>query len=211
MREKRPIIIVGNGGHAKVLTEILLLNNENIIGFTTPKKEENPFGLKYLGDDSIIFNHSPSDILLVNGIGSTYSTAVRKIIYQTFSSAGYMFAQVIHPSALVSAYSCLGEGVQIMARAVIQPFAQIADNTIVNTVASIDHDCVIGAHCHIAPGSILSGTVQVGHETHIGTGTTIIQGVKIGSQVLIGAGSLVLKDIEDQATVYGTPAKEVRK
>ncbi|OZI12713.1 sugar acetyltransferase [Bacillaceae bacterium SAS-127] len=211
MREKRPIIIIGNGGHAKVLTEILLLNNENIIGFTTPQKEENPFGLNYLGNDSVIFHHLPSDVHLVNGLGSTHSTLVRKKIYQTFSSAGYMFAQVIHPSALVSAYSRLGEGVQIMARAVIQPFAQIADNTIINTVVSIDHDCVIGAHCHIAPGSILSGNVQVGHETHIGTGTTVIQGVKIGSQVLIGAGSLVLKDVKDQTTVYGTPAKEVRK
>lgn len=211
MREKRPIIIIGNGGHAKVLTEILLLNNENIIGFTTPQEEDNLFGLKYLGDDLTIFHHLPSNVLLVNGIGSTYSTFFRQKIYQTYSSAGYMFAQVIHPSAIVSAYSFLGEGVQVMARAVIQPFVQIADNTIVNTVASIDHDSIIGAHCHIAPGSILSGNVQIGHSTHIGTRSTIIQGVKIGKQVLVGAGSLVLKDVNDCTTVYGTPAKEVIK
>lgn len=210
MQEKKPVIMIGNGGHAKVLTEILLLNKQPIIGFTTPEKEINPYQLPYLGDDDNIFNYSSSDVLLVNGLGSITNTKVRKKLYHQFSSAGYTFAQVIHPSAIVSSFSSLGEGVQIMAGSVIQPFAKIADNTIVNTKTSIDHDCMIGAHCHIAPGSVLSGGVAVGDSTHIGTGSIIIQGIRIGEHVLVGAGSLVLKNVPNHTTVYGIPAKEVK-
>ncbi|WP_338778596.1 acetyltransferase [Metabacillus sp. FJAT-52054] len=211
MREKKPIIIIGNGGHSKVLTEILQLNQCEIIGFTSPKNEENVYNLSFLGNDSIVYNYSQENILLVNAIGSTQLPVLRKKIFQKFSKAGYKFAQVVHPSAIVSSYSLLGEGAQILAGVVIQPFAEVADNTIVNTAASIDHDCRIGAHCHIAPGAVLSGNVLIGQGSHIGTGSIIIQGIKVGEQVLVGAGSLILKDVNDQAVVYGTPAKEVRK
>lgn len=210
MREEKPVIIIGNGGHAKVLTEILLLNKQTIIGFTTPQQEKNLFQLPYLGDDDCIFNYAPSDVLLVNGLGSITNTNIRKQLYNQFSSVGYTFPQVIHPRAIVSSYASLGEGVQVMAGAIIQPFTKIADNTIVNTKTSIDHDCIIGSHCHIAPGSVLSGEVEIGDSTHIGTGSTIIQGIKIGEYVLVGAGSLVLKNVPNHTTVYGIPAKEVK-
>lgn len=211
MLEEKPVIIIGNGGHAKVLTEILFLMKRKVLGFTTPSKEENVYHLSYLGDDSVIYNYSPLDIQLVNGIGSTSNTFLRKRIFDHFSSADYTFAQVIHPSAVVSAYSSLGEGVQIMANAVIQPFSKIADNTLVNTSSSVDHDCIIEEHSHIAPGTILSGNVYIGKSTHIGTGSTIIQGIRIGENVLVGAGSLVLNNVKNNTTVYGTPAKEVKK
>lgn len=211
MYEGKPVIVIGNGGHAKVLTEILLLNKQTIIGFTTPKKEINPYHLPYLGDDNCIFNYASSEVLLVNGLGSTENTNLRKQLYNQFSSVGYTFSQVIHPRAIVSSYASLGEGVQIMAGTIIQPFTKIADNTIVNTKTSIDHDCIIGSHCHIAPGSVLSGGVEIGDSTHIGTGSTIIQGIKIGEHVLVGASSLVLKNVPNHTTVYGIPAKEVKE
>ena len=104
-----------------------------------------------------------------------------------------------------------GEGVQLMAGAVIQPNVSIGENTLINTSASIDHDCQIGAHVHIAPGTVLSGNVCVQDETHIGTSATVIQNIKIGTKCTIGAGSVVVKNISDRTLAIGTPAREVRK
>lgn len=96
-----------------------------------------------------------------------------------------------------------------MAGAVIQPDVTIGANVLINTRASVDHDCRIGDHAHLAPGTTLCGGVCVGHTTHIGAGATVIQGVQIGNRCLIGAGSLVLRDVADGKKAYGVPAKEV--
>jgi sugar O-acyltransferase (sialic acid O-acetyltransferase NeuD family) len=205
----KPIILIGNGGHSAVLTEILLQQNRTIIGFTATELQENRLGLSYLGTDDIISTFHTTDIELVLGIGSVNVSSLRATIFNHFKQKGYTYASVIHEKAIVSPYAHLGEGVQLMAGSIIQSFTTIADNTIVNTSSSVDHDCYIGSHCHIAPGSTLSGSITVGSGTHIGAGVVIIQNVTIGSQVLIGAGSLVLKSVNDYGKVYGVPAKEV--
>ncbi|WP_164668017.1 acetyltransferase [Virgibacillus doumboii] len=206
---EKPVIIIGNGGHAKVLVDILQQQSREIIGFTAPSEEKNENGLLYIGNDKSILQYSPEKIELVNALGSTSNTEHRKKIYEYFKAKFYSFSKVVHPKAINAENNNLGEGTQIMAGAIIQPFVKIADNSIVNTSVSIDHDCSIGKHCHIAPGTILSGGVTVGNSTHIGVGATITQNVKIGSNVLIGAASLVLADVNTGSTVYGIPAKEV--
>lgn len=208
MNEK-PVIIIGNGGHAKVLVEILHLQRREIIGFTTPTEEKNENNLPYLGDDEIVLEYKPSEVELVNALGSTSNTKHRKNIYDYFKSKNYSFSTLVHPKGIVADNVELGEGVQIMAGTVIQPFAKIADNSIINTSVSIDHDCKVGKHCHIAPGTNISGMVTIGYSSHIGIGSTILQNIVIGSNVLIGAGTLVLKNIKSGSKTYGVPAKEV--
>lgn len=208
MNEK-PVIIIGNGGHATVLVDTIQLQGRKIIGFVAPTNEENQFGIPYLGNDDDISDYRPEEIELVNGIGSVSNMQFRKKIYDHFKSRNYIFSKVVHPSAIVSNSVILGEGTQIMAGAVIQPLVKIADNTIVNTSVSIDHNCQIGKHCHIAPGTTLSGNVTIGDNTHIGTGSTIIQSVEVGSNVLIGAASLVIENIKNGIKAYGVPTKEV--
>lgn len=207
----KPVIIIGNGGHARVLVDILLLQKREIIGYTAPNEENNPYSITYLGGDEEILKYDPQEIELVNALGSISDTKPRANIFNFFKLKGYRFSTTIHPSAVISETATLGEGVQIMAGAVIQPFVNIADNTIVNTSTSIDHDCCISKHCHIAPGCVLSGGIKIGESTHIGTGAKIIQNISIGKNVLVGAGSLVLRDIGDNKKVYGSPAKEVSK
>lgn len=211
MMESKPIVIVGNGGHARVLIEILLMQQRQILGYTAPTEEHNPYNIVYLGTDEAILQHEPERVELVNAIGSVSTTELREHVFTFFKSKGYRFCTIIHPSAIVSNTAMLGEGVQIMAGTIIQPFVRIGNNTIINTSASIDHDCCIGDHCHIAPGCVLSGNVTVGKGTHIGTGANIIQNIKIGNNVIIGAGSLVLRNVHDDKKVYGSPAKEVSK
>lgn len=205
----KPVILIGNGGHAAVVTDILLQQTRPIIGFTAPEKQKNRFSVSYLGTDDIIDTFKPIDIELVLCLGTINVSPVRAQIFNEFKDKGYRFTSVIHQHAFISPHATLGEGVQIMAGSVIETFAEIADNTIINTSSSINHDCRIGKHCHIAPGTTLSGNVTVGDLTHIGTGSTVIQNIQIGSQVLIGAGSLVLRPIKDKSKAFGVPAKEV--
>ncbi|MFJ8064181.1 acetyltransferase [Psychrobacillus sp. NPDC096426] len=205
----KPIIIIGNGGHASVLTEILLLQHRDILGFTALKEEINSYGLKYLGPDDIVGKYSPEEVELVLGLGTVRISNVRHNIFEEMKSQGYTFSTCIHPKSIISLTAILAEGTQIMAGAIIQPHAQIGENTIINTGVIIEHDCLIGAHVHIAPGTTLSGGVIIGSDSHVGTGSSIIQGIEIGKNTLIGAGSVVVSNIGTSKKAFGVPAKEV--
>ena len=205
----KPIIILGNGGHASVLTEILLLQNRDILGFTAPEEQMNSYGLEYLGTDEIIETYSSVEVDLVLGLGTVRISIVRQSIFEEMKKRGYTFATCVHPRAIISSAAILAEGVQIMAGAIVQAYAQIGENTIINTGSIIEHDCVIGSHVHVAPGVTLSGNVHIGDYSHIGTGTSIIQGIKIGRNTLIGAGAVVISNIGTNKKAFGVPAKEV--
>ena len=186
----RPVIVIGAGGHAKVLIDAIKLSAIRIIG-VTDLLDTKLEGVKYLGTDQGIFNYKPDQILLVNGVGSVGVSAKRKNLFDQFKEKGYSFANVIHPSAVIGSRVELGEGVQIMAGAIIQTGAVIGRNTIINTRASVDHDAQIGDHVHIAPGAVLCGGVSVEEGAFIGAGATITQGTKIQKETLVKAGSLV--------------------
>lgn len=207
-----PLIVIGGGGHAKVLIDVLLLNSMTVLGITDPnltKDKKSILGVPVIGDDDFVLRYSPGNIELVNGLGSIGSTDNRKRLYKYFKDKGYNFAKVLHPSVVLSPHSETGEGVQIMAGAIIQVGSKIGVNSLINTRASIDHDCIIGNHVHIAPGVSLSGGVVVGDDVHIGTGATVIQGIRIGPNSIIGAGALVNKDVSQGMTVMGVPARVV--
>lgn len=206
----KPVILIGHGGHASVLIEILQEQGREIIGYTDVVENKRNTSLTYLGTDSIIQEkYNFEDLELVLGIGSTKVTLVREKHFRYFTELGYSFSQVIHPTAIISPSARLGEGVQIMAGAIIQTNTSIGDYSIVNTGTIVDHDCKIGKNVHIAPRSILSGRVEIDDHCHIGTGTTIINNIKIGEKTTIGAGAVVIRNIGSRAVAYGVPAKEV--
>ena len=201
-----PVIILGAGGHAKVLADILIRMSVKIIGFTeidNTRVGKRLLGIPILGHDDVILGYNASEVALVNGLGSIGRTEKRKHIYAKYKAGGFSFAKVIDPNTIIANSATISEGVQIMAGAVIQPDSSIGENTIINTRASIDHDCIIGSHVHIAPGVTLSGGVTVGDGVHIGTGAIVIQGVRIGSNSMIGAGTLVLRDVMEGTRVVG--------
>lgn len=207
----RPIIILGAGGHARVLADILLLTKAEIIGCVAPTKASNSLlNISYLGDDSCISDYSVQDILLVNGVGSVGIPEIRHGIFEQFSGKGYTFATVRHPSAIVGSDVRLSEGVQVMAGAIVQPGCRIGKNAIINTGARVDHDCEIGANAHIAPGVVLSGGIKIGERSHIGTGACIRQNVEIGADAIIGVGAAVVSDIPRGGVAVGVPARCIR-
>jgi sugar O-acyltransferase (sialic acid O-acetyltransferase NeuD family) len=208
----KPIIVIGAGGHAKVVIDTLMQCGSAILGAVdadSNRHGQSVLGIPVIGNDEEIFKHEKRSVVLINGVGSTDISDHRKNIHQQFLSAGYTFQSLIHPSATLAHDVKIADGAQIMAGVVIQPGCIIGTNTIINTRASIDHDCTIGAHCHIAPGAVLGGNIIIGDGCHIGAGTTIIQNTTINPNVLVGAGATVLSNIADGSRVVGTPARNL--
>lgn len=207
-----PVLIIGAGGHARVLIEAVLASGTPIAGIVDIDpvlKGKIVQGVPVLGGDAVVDNFPSGEFRLVNGIGSIRDTRRRRELFERFSARGYFFATVVHPAAVVASDAVLYEGAQIMAGAIIQPGCRIGQNSIINTKASADHDCQIGAHVHVAPGVTLSGDVRIGDHAHVGTGATVIQGVVIGAGSLVAAGAVVVRDVAAGAWVMGLPAKEV--
>lgn len=209
---QRPVILIGGGGHARVLIEALRLQGRQIL-FATDDDEGlhggEVFGVRIEGPDGCVLEIPADSVGLVNAVGSVTAPIGRRRVFEQFVERGYRFEQVIHPTAVLASSAELGEGVQVMAGAVIQPSAIIGPNALINTRASVDHDCVIEAHVHVAPGVTLSGGVHVHDTVHVGTGATVIQGIDIGREAVVGAGAVVVRDVEAGAIVLGVPARSI--
>ena len=214
MKSIPPVIILGAGGHAKVLIDALRLQCVEILGIVDVdqnKKGTELMGVPIIGSDEDVRKYSSKKIRLVNGIGSVCVGSMRRKRFEFFKCLGYQFEKVIHPSALIANEVSLSEGAQVMAGAIVQTGSKICMNTIINTGSLVDHDCQIGSHAHICPGAVLSGGVVIGENSHIGTGAVIIQSVRVGSNSLVAAGAVVTRDVLSNVTVAGVPARELTR
>ena len=206
-----PLLAIGAGGHLRVLLDALRLQPRAVLGIVDRDAAihgTERYGLRVLGDDAIVLGYAPSELELVNAIGSVASTIRRQAVFLGFKQSGYSFTTVIHPAAMIAAGVHVGEGVQVMAGAILQPGVSLDDDCIVNSGVIVEHDCRIAAHAHLAPGVTLSGGVTVGEGAHLGTGATVIQGVNIGRGAIVAAGAVVTKDVRPGVLVMGVPAKE---
>jgi sugar O-acyltransferase (sialic acid O-acetyltransferase NeuD family) len=205
----KPLIMIGSGGHASVLMDLLQLNGCNVIAYISPDKNNNNQifeSIQYLSDDDDISQFNPDDVLLVNGLGSLPKQNNRVKVTAFFTKLGFSFATVISPHAIVSSSVYLAQGVQVMSGAIIQTGAYIGENSIINTGAIIEHDCNVGANNHIAPRATLCGNVTTQDDVHIGVHACVIQGVDIGKNVVVGAGATVVTNVEEKSVVYGHQA-----
>ncbi|WP_417814254.1 acetyltransferase [Thalassospira alkalitolerans] len=210
-RTIKQYVIVGAGGHARVvLSALRAMNSHKVAGCIAPSLEASSLSeLEILGNDQWLLERSPEHFELFNGIGCVDVGDLRRNIFRQYRNAGFQFGTIIHPTAIVANDVRIASGSQIMAGAILQTGSQIGENVIVNTGAIIDHDCVIGDHAHIAPGAVLGGAVQVGANSLVGAGATIIQNTKIAENVLVAAGSTVTGAVAAGARVAGSPAKKM--
>lgn len=206
----RSLYLLGAGGHASVLADILQENGDDITAIFSPQVDDTRKALAsipVLDDENILLSKCMTDFILVNAIGSLPGNSLRARLFCKFSERGFKFKNVISSHAVISTFANLGNGVQIMPGAIVQAGAVIGDNTIINSGAIIEHDCIVGKHNHIAPGVTLSGQVITGDNVHIGTGAIVIQGVSIGDRAVIAAGAIITKNVEIDKIVFGARAK----
>lgn len=208
---KRPLVLMGAGGHAKVLLSLIQSCGYEVLGVCDPGLAQEGAtlwrGIKVLGADQAVFAMDPLSIGLVNGIGQLVGSTGRRELFDTFGARGFVFPTLVHPTAWVDKSAVLGQGVQVMAGAVIQVDAVIGKNSIINTRASIDHDCQLGCDVHVAPGATLCGGVFVADRAFVASGATVIQGLSIGADAVVGAGAVLVKDLAARETLLGAVAR----
>jgi UDP-perosamine 4-acetyltransferase len=206
----QPLLLIGAGGHAKVVAEIARRDARfQLAGLIGRQPRGTQIGgVAVLGDDDAL----PG--LLAGGIRHAHvaigSNALRAKLSANLAALGFALVTLRSSSADLSPSARFGHGVVVMGGVVINAEAAIGDGSIINTRASIDHDCVIGRFVHIAPGSTLAGNVCVGDRSFVGAGATIIPGVTLGSDVIVGAGACVINDIPSGQIVVGVPARMKR-
>jgi sugar O-acyltransferase (sialic acid O-acetyltransferase NeuD family) len=208
------IIIIGAGGHGAVLADALLAAGSDVRGFTDRDAMlhgTSALGIAVLGDDTSIGEPGRIGDALVNGVGAVGAPEQarrRQAVQEGLEAQGWRFVSVVHPAATVSRFADLAEGVQVLARAVVQPRARLGAGVIVNTGAIVEHDVHLGAWTHIAPGATVCGDVRLGSRCHVGAGAVVRQGIVLGDDVTIGAGAVVVHDFAGPGTLAGVPARD---
>jgi sugar O-acyltransferase (sialic acid O-acetyltransferase NeuD family) len=206
------IIIIGGGGHAKVVISILRKSNYDIIGYTDRGNRGNILGTPYIGDDSILLEiiRKYTCCKAIIGIGKIDISHLRLSLQNEIKVLGFKFPAITSPHAIINEEVILGDGTVIFDGVVVNSGSKIGRAGIINTNSTVDHDCQIGDNVHIAPGVTLSGGVTIGDNSLIGTGANIIQSVRICDNCVIGAGSTVVLDITEPGTYVGSPVKRIR-
>ena len=194
--------VFGASGHGKVVLDMLISNEVNVAAIIDDNpKAETLLNIPVLNTNDI---KHPKQCVFTIAVGNNN---IRK---QIVEKNIFTFFNIKHKSASVSKFSFLGEGIVIMANAVVNVAAKIGNHCIINTGSVIEHDCILEDYVHISPNASLAGNVFVGEGSQVGIGATIIQGIKIGKWAVIGAGAVVIKDIPDYAVVVGNPAKVIK-
>lgn len=209
----KKIVLVGAGGHCKVIVDIIKsLEEFEIVGITDKFKIGSTLlGIPIIGNDEVLKDLLNKGIeYAFVSVGSIGNLKFRYDLYKKLKEIGFKIPTLIHKNAVVSPYATIEEGTCIMPNAVVNANAHIGKNSIINTSSIIEHDCIIGDNCHISPGAKIGGTCRVADNVHIGIGATIIHGINIGENTTIGAGAVVIDDIGDNKVAVGVPAKVIK-
>ena len=197
------VIIVGAGGHARVIADIVRCRGDRVVGFLDDQVQAGASDIPVLGMLKDYVNYL--DACFIVGIGNA---AIRRKVAQMM--AGVEWYTAIHPSAVVSEMNVfIGQGTAVMAGAVINTGAHIGEHCIINTASVVEHDNRIGDFAHISVGAKLAGTVTVGEATWVGIGTVISNNVNICDGCIIGAGAVVVRTITETGTYVGVPARRI--
>ena len=202
----KDILILGAGGHGKVVADILMSQGAGVLGFL----DDDPtlwhteiLGLPVLGSIDHYADYGPAGLIIGIGINRVRQS----IVHRLGEAADSLWISAVHPRAIIGRSVHIGVGTTIMAGAVVNPDTVIGNHTIVNTAATIDHDCAIGDFVHVARGAHLAGGVRVGDLSFVGIGANLIPYLTIGAGVTIGAGAAVVRDVPDGVTAKGVPAR----
>ncbi len=207
-----PIVIVGAGGFGREVAEILddradvpvlgfIDQNPSLHGQTLVRKQ-------VLGDLSWLQRY-PKDKPLAIIFAFGDPNVAHKLALR-FQPLQYEFANAISPQSWISPTAQLGDGIVIAQNSIVNANARIGNHTILNLATTVGHDSAIGNCCNINPGALLAGNVHVGNRAYIGQGANILQNITVGARSIVGAGAVVTRDVPEDATVVGVPAKRIK-
>lgn len=198
---KRKLIIIGASGHGKVITDLALKNNYEIIGYLDDECSlKRIMDIPVLGKVCDIEQYKDTCEFII-AIGNNL---IRERIAKKYN---VKWATLIHPRATIGVNVHIGEGTVVMANAVVNTCSIIGRHCIVNTGAIVEHDNVINDYVHISPNAALGGAVKVGKRVHVGIGGNIKNNIEVSQDVLLGAGAVLVTDIKIPGTYVGVPAK----
>ena len=200
----KKLMIIGAGGHGKVVADIAKLNGYEEIVFLDDDISKKQNGLYLVVGKINDYKKYRNQYDFFVAIGNN---EIRKKITEKMLREHIFQINLVHPSAVLDATVILSEGIVIMANAVVNAGTKLSRGVIINTSATVDHDCIIGQYTHICPGVHIAGNVVIGSNVWVGIGTSIINNLFICDDCLIGAGSSVVNDINEYGTYIGIPAR----
>lgn len=202
----RRLLIIGCGGHSKVVTDIA-----EAVGFKDISYLNTFGGAKTFMERNVL--HTEPEYYQDYFFVAIGDNASRERVFNKFTNdnPNAIPVSLIHPSSIITQRCSIDGGTVVMPLCVINSSTTIGKGVIVNTRSSIDHDSCLKDFSSLAPGVSMGGNVCVGERSAISIGASVKHGVQIGKDAVVGGASLVLKNVEDNAVVYGIPARFVRE
>ncbi len=204
----KELIIIGAGGHGKVVADIAKKNGYKIISFLddSVQKQLESYSIVGTTDDIDMIHKKDNEVDFFIAIGNN---VVREQVFKKFQEKEITFPVLIHPSAIVDETVKIGRGTVVMANAVINVGTTIGKNCIINTGSTVDHDCILEDYVHVSPGVHVAGTVHLGKRTWLGIGSSIINNINICDDVIVGAGTTVINHIDSSGKYVGMPLRRI--
>lgn len=205
----KPLVILGSGGLAREIAWLIEDNNKNnpeweILGFVSDDHFDSEYRYPILGDDEWLLNY-PKKIDAVCAIGNP---EIKERIWNRYKeNENISFPVIISRHAVVSDSAKMEDGVIICAGSIVSVNTNFGRFTICDRKTTIGHESCTGNYVTISPGANVSGNVKIGERAFLGTGSNIIQGISIGDNSIIGAGATVIRDIPENCTAVGVPAR----
>lgn len=195
------LVIIGASGHGKVVADIALkVGYEDIVFF-----DDNE-GIKECAGFPVVGKVAQAELMEGDKCVAIGNAKIRERIQEKMDGV----VTLIHPEAVISRRVSIGLGSVVMAGAVVNSDAVIGKGCIINTGSSVDHDCKIGNFVHVSVGAHVAGACEIGKGTWIGAGAIVSNNVNICDNCMIGAGAVVIRDIMEEGTYAGVPARKVK-
>ncbi|HEX8272050.1 MAG TPA: acetyltransferase [Longimicrobiaceae bacterium] len=212
-----PLLVWGAGGHGRVVADVVRAAGGVVVGFVDgdPSRLGSPVdggGSILFGEEALLAHLAEHGALPAGAAGVAPGIGSNAVRARLLARLGpFAAGPLVHPAAWVSPSASLGRGTVVMAGAVVNAGARVGEGVIVNTGAVVEHDCRVGDGVHLSPRATLCGAVEVGEGSWVCAGATVIPGVRVGARATVGAGAVALRDVADDTTVAGCPAREIKK
>lgn len=211
MTPRPRVVVLGAGGHARVVVEALRASGRQVDGCLDPRADAASAGLPILGGDEWLSTPAAKGVEIAVGVGANPDTEPRRRLHLLASSRGAALCTVVAPGAWVSPTARLGEGCQVLTGAIVHAGATIGAGAVVNTGAVVEHDASVADHAFVSPRAVLCGAAAVGELAFVGAGAIVLPGVRVGRRAVVPAGAVARRDVPDDALLVDGRAKARRK